>query len=150
MPASALDPAVAQAIGAARYRRSMRFMALGLWAYPVLLVAALHLTWFAAWLVLGHMPRPNLDDPKSIGLLVDIPYAVTTAMLVGAPGAMLLALCVTPVVVARRVARRKANERALGAAIAVSAALVGLALLWGATFLLLRMDPWGVGTWYID
>ena len=31
-------------------------------------------TWLLAWIVLGHMPRPMLDDPKFISPLVGVVY----------------------------------------------------------------------------
>jgi hypothetical protein len=35
-------------------------------AYPLLPLAALYAEWLLAWYVLGHPPRPHLDDPKYI------------------------------------------------------------------------------------
>ncbi len=61
-------------------------------AYPLVLLASLYLTWFAGWVALGHPPRPSLDDPKYIGLLVDVPYTITMVLLVWAPGAMVTAM----------------------------------------------------------
>ncbi len=54
-------------------------IALWLFAYlnQVWLVASFYVTWLIAWMQLGHFPRPNLDDPKSIGGLIDIAYPVS-------------------------------------------------------------------------
>lgn len=118
--------------------------ALGVYAYPAIFVSSLYLTWFVAWGSLGHAPRPSLDDPKYIGTLVDIPYVVTMALLIGAPGALALGLILTPLVFIRRVAP-------LGRSVLLGlVATVVLILLWGAALWLLRADPWGVGAWYCD
>jgi hypothetical protein len=37
-----------------------------LW-FPLLIAVAAYAGWFAAWYVLGHPPRPLLDDPKYAG-----------------------------------------------------------------------------------
>jgi hypothetical protein len=34
--------------------------------FPVLTLLALYGQWFLSWAVLGHPPRPSLDDPKDI------------------------------------------------------------------------------------
>ena len=51
-----------------------------LWAlvyfYPIWLITAFYLTWLIAWIQLGYRPRPMLDDPKSIGGLMDLVYPV--------------------------------------------------------------------------
>ena len=117
---------------------------LGAYAYPALTVASLYLTWLAAWIALGHAPRPSLDDPKFIGLLVDAPYIVTMGMLICAPGAMVLGVGMAPIFVALRAA--KGRRRVLLGLIA----LVALVLLWGAALWILRADPWDVGNWYMD
>lgn len=117
---------------------------LGAYAYPVLCVASLYLTWFAAWAALGHAPRPGLDDPKYIGLLVDVPYAVTMGLLNGALGAMLLGVGLTPIAAASRAAKGR-RRLVLGLV-----APVLLVLLWGATLWFLMADPFDVVTWYAD
>ncbi len=33
---------------------------------PVIVLLYLYATWATAWCVLGHLPRPSLDDPKYI------------------------------------------------------------------------------------
>jgi len=109
-------------------------------AYPVVLPLAFLGTWVAGRLQLGYWPRPSLDDPKSIGLWVDVPYLWTMALLViGLPlfaGAVLGLLGQAWVDRARRV-----NCLVCG-----GLALVGLvaAVSW------LRWDPLGVVNWYMD
>ncbi len=38
---------------------------------PVVMLFYLYATWVTAWMVLGHCPRPSLDDPKHIGPVVE-------------------------------------------------------------------------------
>lgn len=44
-------------------RGAVRLLRAVVWLYPVILIAAFYATWLVAWFVLGHMPRPSLDDP---------------------------------------------------------------------------------------
>ena len=53
--------------------------------YPVWLVSSFYLTWLVAWIQLGHRPRPMLDDPKSIGGLMDIAYPIPGIVAMGMP-----------------------------------------------------------------
>lgn len=107
------------------------------WCYPLLALASLYGTWLIAWLVLGHMPRPSLDDPKSISSLVDVAHTVTTVLLIGFPVAAIAGIALQ--LVQPRVSW---STRVLccGAMI----------LLWLATIAFLRWDPFQVGTWYMD
>ena len=120
-----------------------KLLLLGAYSYPALYIASLYLTWFVAWASLGHMPRPNLDDPKYIGLLVDIPYFLSMFLLTGVPGAFLLGVLMAPVTAARQAAPGKRFLRWL-------LALCLLLLLWAVSVLFLMADPWGVSTWIID
>jgi hypothetical protein len=53
----------------------------------------LHSAWVAAWLELGHPPRPSLDDPKDLGLGVLVFLIATWLLIWGTPlGAMVSAL----------------------------------------------------------
>jgi hypothetical protein len=52
-------------------RLGPRLRLLDVWAWifllcPLLLVASLDGQWLLSWAVLGHIPRPSLDDPKYI------------------------------------------------------------------------------------
>jgi len=111
--------------------------------YPALLFGSLYTTWFVAWAWLGHMPRPGLDDPKYIGLLVDIPYWVTGLLLMGMPGAFLLSVVAVPVLVARQAAP---GARFTPGLFALSANF----FLWVMALWFLRADPWEVAYWYMD
>lgn len=107
------------------------------WCYPLFLVASFYGTWLIAWISLGHMPRPSLDDPKSIGPVVDVFYIGTFFVLSAFPGALLIG------VVAELFATSKSWIKRLGwTAI--------LLLIWAATIAFLRMDPFRVGEWLID
>jgi hypothetical protein len=44
--------------------------------YPVMIPVYLYLTWLMAWCVLGHRPRPSLDDPKFLGPIAQVPAAM--------------------------------------------------------------------------
>ncbi len=118
-----------------RPRWIVRWLERGVWIYPVALVASFYGTWFTAWVVLGHQPRPSLDDPKYISALVDGPYLLTMVLMMCTPAAMLLGL----VFAAPGATPRKRV-----------AATFGLALVWVAVVAWLRLDPWDVGTWYMD
>jgi hypothetical protein len=55
--------------------------------YPMLVLVSLYATWFTAWLVLSHRPSPHLyiEDPRYISPVVDVPFAWTSALLLGFP-----------------------------------------------------------------
>jgi hypothetical protein len=40
--------------------------------YPVTIPVYLYLAWLTAWCVLGHRPRPYLDDPETLGPIVHV------------------------------------------------------------------------------
>ena len=110
-------------------------LARGVWIYPIAVLAFLYMTWLTAWAVLGHVPRPNLDDPKYISWLVDGPYLVAMLLMQCAPAAMLLGL----IFAAPNSEIRKKLMRT-----------IALALLWAAVLGVLRLDPLGVATWFMD
>ena len=126
-----------------RAQRLKKLLLLGAYSYPAFYIASLYLTWFVAWAALGHMPRPNLDDPKYIGLLVDIPYLVTMFLLMGVPMAFLFSVVMAPVAMARQAAPGGRLLRWL-------LALAVLLLFWAASVWFIQADPWEVGTWFID
>ena len=43
---------------------------------PAVVLFYLYATWVTAWCVLGHCPRPSLDDPKYISPVVEVPYVM--------------------------------------------------------------------------
>lgn len=114
------------------------------YAYPVLMLASLYTTWLVAWAVLGHPPRPSLDDPKNISTLVDIPYFVTMFLIIAMPGAMVLAVGLTPL-------HFRTPGGSKGTIVGkTTVALLILAALWAVTIAVCRLDPWNVSMWYVD
>jgi len=113
---------------------------IAIWAYPVVFIASLYLTWLAAWWWLGHEPRLNVDDPKCIGGIVD-PFCTLTAwMLICLP----VAAIGGPILTAWRGAGRGMN---------IPQALVAvwfLVVIWAIAVVLLMWDPLGVLVWFMD
>ncbi|MFN0130498.1 MAG: hypothetical protein ACKV19_27880 [Verrucomicrobiales bacterium] len=108
-------------------------------AYGPALLLMHYATWTVGRLVLGHWPRPSLDDPAGIpGLWV--PYFVTLLFTMGLPVAAVLPIARAGVA---------ALNREPGAARWVPVALVSTILL-VASVLLLRWDPNQVATWFAD
>lgn len=120
--------------------RLSRLMTVAAWCYPVLLIAAIYSTWLIAWGVLGHSPRPSLDDPKQISRWVDLPYYISMALVVGFPAAIFVGIAATI-----WFGRIKQLRR-----IVVLGLVLSLLAMWAATILLLRWDPLLVGQWYMD
>lgn len=114
------------------------------YAYPVLMLASLYTTWFVAWAVLGHSPRPSLDDPKYISTLVDIPYVLTMLLIIAMPGAMIIGAGLTPLHLRSCTSSKSALVAKTGLAFLI------LAALWAATIAVCRFDPWNVSMWYMD
>jgi hypothetical protein len=112
--------------------------------YPLLLLACLYATWWAAWYCLGHPPRPSLDDPKFIGPLVDAPHAATWLLFFG----FLPALLVNVVLVVIEFGRTLYSDHdGLGRV----AARLGLPMLsWPLAFFWLQVDPGDVVNWFMD
>jgi hypothetical protein len=118
-------------------RRLPNLLGLLAWGYPLLLVSSFYSTWIIAWISLGHRPRPMRDDPKHIGIEVDIPYLISGLLLIGIPVAVLLGLALQLLV-----ARRSRSQKLLWSLL--------LIVLWSLTIAFLRWDPWLVGEWYMD
>ena len=62
-----------------------RLMVLVCWCYPVILIAAFYGTWALAGIILGHLPQPSLDDPKSIHFVVSVSCYLCAFLLVMFP-----------------------------------------------------------------
>jgi hypothetical protein len=103
---------------------------------PAVVLSYLYATWITAWCVLGHRPRPSLDDPKSISPVVDVPYVMFGFslmfgwMICACTGLLLSAVCL-------------ARRRNIGP-------LLVLPFAWMAGYLALVWDPLGVLYWYFD
>lgn len=131
------DVATAQLNTAKPIRRYLKWYRLIAWLYPLLMVASLYVTWLVAWVVLGKMPRPNLDDPKYIAWQVDIPLAITGFLLIAMPGAATVGLMLECIVGKKPFTRRIAN-------------CLLLAGLWTLAICFLRWDPLNVVEWFFD
>lgn len=118
-------------------RRTVRLLNGVAWAYPVFLVATFYGTWFVAWLSLGHRPRPSLDDPKSIGVVVDALCFFCGLMLIGFPVAALEGIVLQFLISGYSWAQRFLRG-------------VLLVALWLCMIGLLRWDPLKVVEWYFD
>jgi hypothetical protein len=109
-------------------------------AYPMVLPLAFYATWLAGRWSLGHWPRPSLDDPKSLGAMVDIPYAITFLLLfVGLPAFAVAVLALVGE------SWRNGSRRA-GASLISAVALTSMI----ASIAFLRWDPLRVGEWFFD
>jgi hypothetical protein len=103
---------------------------------PFMVLVYLYATWITAWCVLGHRPRPSLDDPKSISPIVDVPRALFYCSLeFGAPISLVTGLILAGACYARRSA--------------VSPLLI-LPFAWLAAYAVLVWDPLRVAFWYMD
>ncbi len=110
------------------------------WCYPFSLVMGFYATWLAAWMVLGHPPRPSIDDPMQISGWVDVPYVVTEILLVGFPIAVIGGVAAT---------FRHARVRHLSRPASLGWALL-LAEIWCGVILVFRFDPMHVVNWLLD
>ncbi len=108
-------------------------------AYPLLMLNLLYGQWLLSWWVLGHRPRPSLDDPKNV-FGVNWLHIITAAALVGFVPAGCGALVLnTLYVVGRR----------LGL-LCLLVRLTVVVAIWSGSFLLLDRDPGRVLYWWLD
>lgn len=108
--------------------------------FPFVVPLGLLTTWGAGRLVLGYWPRPSLDDPKQIGLWVDVPHTLTDfALMVGFPVFIIAVLAIVYVAF-----RDISNRRNLLVAAAVCI------LCMTGTIAFLRWDPLHAVEWYMD
>ncbi len=110
--------------------------------YPVWLLGSFYVTWMIAWVQLGHRPRPMLDDPKSVGGILDIAYYV--------PGILVMLMPVlAPIGLAASffcpITTRRGRRHVLGAAFAIL-----YVVLCAIVLLTLRSDPGRVVEWWFD
>lgn len=119
---------------------SMKPLRTFLVVYPLALPLAFFATWLAGRWSLGHWPQPSLDDPKTIGLWVDVPYAVTQLLLfVGLP---LFLVCAVALI-----AESWRDKPRLASAQWKSAAALAFML---ASLAVLRWDPLRMVEWFAD
>jgi hypothetical protein len=96
-----------------------------------------------AWISLGHPPRPNLDDPKHIGGVFDLFYAIGGLALMTAP------VGIAGLVGGMAFIPKWVQERgwSMGKGALMMAMLLGL---YGGALLLLLWDPVGALGWFLD
>jgi len=114
----------------------IRFLGWCGWIYPIGFVAFLYGTWLLAWIALGTMPVPMLNDPKGIPL-IQIPYIITNVLMVGFPVVALAGALVQLMVSSRRMMIRFFH-------------LGGVILVWILILMLLGWDPGRVLEWFFD
>ncbi len=120
--------------------RRWLFLTVASWLYPVVLIASFYATWAIAWGMLGHMPRPSLDDPKYINGWVVVPYNITMLLVIAFPAALVGGVFWT----AWSGVQRKLRS------LTTASALTLLMALWIAAITFLRVDPLRVGDWFMD
>ena len=109
-------------------------------SYPVVLPLAFLATWLAGRASLGYWPRPSRDDPKYMGRLVDVPYTITwLLMIVGLPVFTVGVLSLLYYAFRDQTPRR---------GLLIASALSLLCMI--GTIALLRLDPLGIVSWYMD
>lgn len=114
---------------------------LAAYSYPVIGFCGFYLSWLVAWLVLGHKPRIALDDPKSIGGLMDIAYLISVVAFLSVPVLTpigFIASFVCPL-------RLFGSPRTRGAILAT--AYIGICV---AIFLTIQADPGSIVEWWLD
>jgi hypothetical protein len=115
--------------------RRIRAVAWVVSLYPVMVPICLYMTWLVAWCVLGHRPRPSLDDPKYIGPLVDVPYVMTCLSMMSWPISGGIGLFLATV---QTGPRSRINP------------LLIMVATWFSVLYVLSWDPAGVGVWFMD
>jgi len=112
--------------------------------FPVVALTSVYVTWLTAWLALGHRPRPSLDDPKSIGLVVEINYMISLLLLICSVPALGLCVCF----VSNEVVRFPRHKQARVASVAALAGFAVISLIY--TYSMLAADPGRVFYWFMD
>ena len=108
-----------------------------IWMFTLLPAVSVYLSWIVAWIVLGHPPRPSLDDPTQIGPAVSAFYFLSGLFLISIP-----LLAIAGPVVQLSNSGRKLFVRAIYSFVSL--------LITTATIVLFRWDPLHVMYWYMD
>lgn len=107
--------------------------------YPVFALGALYGQWLLSWLILGHQPRPSIDDPKYIDGASWM-HDITAFALIGClPMALVTAVVNTVYFCAHS-----------NPGLRLSLRIVGIVGLWIGALLLLRSDIGLVVSWWLD
>ncbi|QDV61460.1 hypothetical protein [Crateriforma conspicua] len=137
-----LPPAAVASQPSFRLPRGSFVVWLMVYLYPLWLIGSFYMTWWIAWHLLGHRPRPSLDDPKSIGGILDFLYYVPGIFLVLMPILVPIGLASSflfPINVQRK------TRCVLGIALLVLYVTIG-----AFVFRTLRSDPNHVVRWWLD
>ena len=110
--------------------------------YPLMVMGSLYGTWLAAWWQLGHMPRPNVDDPKSIGGILSVGCYVPLAFYLLFPIMLPLGF-----VASFYLRRRRTQQHAQRWWWVLPVVYILFCLIFYGT---LKWDPWNVAEWYGD
>jgi len=107
---------------------------------PSIIASVFYGCWLLAWLILGRMPRPMFDDPKSIEGAMNIAYFASFLILCSYPALILIGIAsvfLCPIRLTSRIRQR----------ILLS---IGYASMCGALLALMYLDPGRVIEWYFD
>jgi hypothetical protein len=110
--------------------------------YPFCLLLGLYLTWFAAWAVLGRIPRCIADDPKDING-IELPLVLTSMVLFTSPFAFVIGSFETIFLVVDPSRSKLQWFRR-------SYPLFLFPIVWGVGYGLLYWDPLNVLEWFVD
>ncbi|MEW4566860.1 hypothetical protein AB1L88_03245 [Tautonia sp. JC769] len=125
-----------------RSRRFFRSRELALLAglHPVLVAGGVYGSWLLAWRMLGHPPRPSLDDPLGIAPSVSLLYWVTVVIIATSPAALIASATAWVVMLWGEVLH--GQRRVLRVLLPP--------LAWIAAIKVSRHDPGRVFEWFID
>jgi hypothetical protein len=104
--------------------------------YPILALGLLYGQWMISWCILGHMPRPYVDDPAQITVANGL-HSQTHIAFAGLIPAIWAGIALNLVYV---------PLRQLGLARGAQRGLVFVAV-WLGAYLLIRHDPFSVVSW---
>jgi hypothetical protein len=142
MPLSGVVYGIVLAAVGAMAARAPRLLNVTAWAglaYPLLFAVMLYGQWLAAGIVLGHPPRPSIDDPKFVPVSTDL-HVGTEVALLAIPWAMYAAAVLN---VAHAVCARPA-----GSCMVTRFSL--MVCLWAALGAIFAWDPGRVLYWWYD
>ena len=109
--------------------------------YPIIAVGSVYLSWFTAWLLIGHQPRPMVDDPQQIGGLMNAVYPVAFLLISFWPPLALCGLFITWRCPIPSIRQRYVSLAALFVSyIAICAIAAGF----------IHLDPGRVFEWFAD
>lgn len=111
---------------------------------PMMLPIMVTVTWFFAWIALGHRPVPWIDDPKGIdSSLVQACYFITMILIMAIPPALLLTFAM---LLASGIRCFLDRHRLRGFLILLTYSLVSVSL----GYFFVSMMPPTIGDWLMD